>query len=87
MWRVEFDRRAVKDLDRLGAKEKERIRRFIDERLVRAADPRLIGSALSGNLAGLWRYRIGDIRLIVRIVDDRLTVLVVGIGHRSEVYR
>ncbi|MBQ7262142.1 MAG: type II toxin-antitoxin system RelE/ParE family toxin, partial [Synergistaceae bacterium] len=45
------------------------------------------GRALSGPLAGLWRYRVGDHRLICEIQDDVLVILVIDIGHRSKIYR
>lgn len=85
-WRVEFDERALKELKRLGAVEQARVRRFIDEKVL-ANGPRSSGKALSGPLAGLWRYRVGDIRIIARIEDDALVVLVIEVGHRSSIYR
>jgi mRNA interferase RelE/StbE len=50
-------------------------------------DPRQRGKALAANLAGLWRYRVGDYRVICLIEDEQLVVLVVGVSHRSEAYR
>lgn len=87
MWNVEFDRRAVKDLDRLGTADQRRVVHFIDDRLLSGGDPRSLGAALKGKLSGLWRYRVGDIRIIAQIEDDRLVILVVGMGKRSEIYR
>jgi mRNA interferase RelE/StbE len=87
VWSVEFDNRAIKSLERLSKSNRERIRRFIDDRLLRIDDPRTLGIPLSGGLAGLWRYRVGDFRIIAKLIDDRLVVLVVEVGHRSEVYR
>jgi mRNA interferase RelE/StbE len=53
----------------------------------RADDPRSRGKALTGPLTGLWRYRIGDWRVVVDIYDDRLVILALDIEHRSRVYR
>ncbi len=50
-------------------------------------DPRQRGKALTANLSGLWRYRVGDYRVICQIKADHLVVLVVGLSHRSDVYR
>ena len=86
-WRVVLDKRATKELERLGATERERIRDFIDDRLLRSDDPRTLGLALAGSLGGLWRYRVGDYRIIARIDDGVLTILVIAIQHRSQVYR
>jgi len=53
--------------------------------IVECEDPRSTGEPLSANLAGLWKYREGAWRIIVRIEEERLLVL--RIGHRSDVYR
>ncbi len=59
----------------------------MDERLANLDDPRTLGHALTGSRLGeLWRYRVGDYRVVARIEDKLLTVLVVQIGHRREVY-
>lgn len=67
---------------------RRRIRAFLSERVALLDDPRQLGGALQGaHFAGLWRYRVGDYRILVDIRDEIVTVLVVGIGHRGEVYR
>lgn len=50
-------------------------------------DPRSIGKGLTGNLAGLWRYRVGDYRIICDIEDAVLVILVIDVAHRREVYK
>ena len=50
-------------------------------------DPRQRGKGLTENLSGLWRYRVGDYRVICEIQADRLVVLVVRINHRGTVYK
>jgi len=64
-----------------------RIERFMVDRLAIDEDPRRFGHSLQGVLAGLWRYRIGDYRLICRIEDRRRVVLALTVRHRREVYR
>jgi mRNA interferase RelE/StbE len=86
-WRVEFDRAAVRDLHKLGADAEGRILRYLRERIAGSTDPRRIGHPLTGDRKGLWRYRIGDYRVVASIEDNRFVVLVVAIGHRREVYR
>ncbi len=63
------------------------MRRFLDDRLLQRDDPREIGAPLAGEFTGLWRYRVGDIRILARIEDDRFMVLVIAVRHRREVYR
>ena len=58
----------------------------MDQRVAASSDPRLTGKALRGPLGELWRYRIGDYRVICEIKDSDLVVLVVHTGHRSSVY-
>jgi mRNA interferase RelE/StbE len=86
-WRIEFVPAAAKELKKLGKAEAARIIATLETRIATLNDPRSIGSALTGDLGGLWRWRIGDYRIIAKIEDERITILVVRIGHRREVYR
>lgn len=86
-WRVEFDRAAVRDLRKLGSEAERLILRYMREPIAGTKDPRSFGHALTGDLKGLWRYRVGDYRIVAQIEDDRFIVLVVTVGHRREVYR
>jgi mRNA interferase RelE/StbE len=86
-WQVELTNRAQRELERLDRTTQRRIAAFIRERLMTEDNPRRLGGALQGTLAGLWRYRVGDYRLICRIIDERCVVLALSIDHRSTVYR
>jgi mRNA interferase RelE/StbE len=86
-WRVEFDVAAAKELKKLGATGQRRILKYLRERIAGENDPRRLGSALTGEFAGLWRYRIGGYRLLAKIEDGRFVVLIVRVGHRREIYR
>lgn len=86
VWTVEFDDRARRELRKLDSKIQKKILRYLRERLAGSEDPRRFGKPLRRNLAGLWRYRIEDYRLICRFEDDRVVVLVLEIGHRSDIY-
>ncbi|MEE8525573.1 MAG: type II toxin-antitoxin system RelE/ParE family toxin [Thermoanaerobaculia bacterium] len=83
----EWDDRARRELRALDPPIQQGILRFTGGRLATTEDPRQFGKALGGNLGGFWRYRVGDYRLICALEDDRLVVLIVGVGHRSTVYR
>ncbi len=85
-WRVEFDRDAARELRKLGEPARRTILRYLRERIATADDPRRFGKPLTGEFAGLWRYRIGNYRLIVTFKEDRLIVLVLRVAHRREVY-
>ena len=87
VWKIEYDSRVVKDLKKLDRKVQQQILAYFDERIAPSSDPRSFGKALTSSFSGLWRYRIGDYRAICKIEDERLTVLVVRVGHRSKVYK
>jgi mRNA interferase RelE/StbE len=57
------------------------------ERLSKTENPRSIGAPLKGKLAGLWKYRVGDYRLVCHIEDSLLTIVMVSIGHRKFIYK
>lgn len=86
-WLIEFLPQAAKELHKLDRAAAARIIQTLEERIATLDDPRSIGSALVGEHAGYWRWRIGDYRVIARIEDERITILVVRVAHRREVYR
>ena len=87
-WRVEIDSAAERDLDKLDPQMARRILAFLHGRIAPLDDPRSIGEALKGSKLGeLWKYRVGDYRMISSIEDGALRILVVKIGNRREVYR
>jgi mRNA interferase RelE/StbE len=87
-WTIELTEKAKKDLKHLGRPEAKRIVQFLQERLAGAGDARRLGKALIGRrYEQLWRYRVGDYRIICELQDDRLVVLVIEIGHRRDIYR
>ena len=87
-WKVEFDGAAEHDLGKLDPQVARRILSFLFERVSKLDDPRSIGEALKGSkLGNLWKYRVGDYRVISDIQDGALRVLVVRVGNRREVYR
>lgn len=85
-WTVEWDDRARKELRKLDNPLQKRILTYLRERLAVDADQRRFGKALSYDKHGLWRYRIQDVRLVCRIEDDALIVLVLKVGHRKHIY-
>jgi mRNA interferase RelE/StbE len=87
VWRIDIDPRVEKDLRKVDRATGVRILDFLHSRIASLRDPRSVGKALTGRYAGLWRYRIGDYRVICKIEDDRLVVLVLEVGHRREIYR
>ena len=84
LWVCQFDKRAEKELLKLGRPDQERVLRYLKREVTK--DPRAFGKALRREFVGLWRYRVGNIRLICQIKDGEFLVLVVRVGHRKDVY-
>jgi mRNA interferase RelE/StbE len=87
-WRIEFDPAATKELDKLDREVARRLLRFLADRLAPLDNPRSLGEALKGGKFGeLWKYRVGDYRIIADIHDGAVCILVVRVGNRREVYK
>jgi len=87
-WKIEFLPQASKNLEKLDRRVARRITRFLFERVAKSGNPRSVGAALQGPRFGeFWKYRVGDYRLICKIEDARLLILVLRVGHRREIYR
>ncbi|MFB8831879.1 type II toxin-antitoxin system RelE/ParE family toxin [Azotobacter sp. CWF10] len=86
-WTIDYTQTALDQLRKLDKQSARRILDFMDARVAQREDPRSTGKALTGPLGGLWRYRVGDFRVICEIQDGALRVLVVELGNRREVYR
>jgi mRNA interferase RelE/StbE len=86
-WTIKYAETAKKQLTKLDKSVERRIADFMDERIATGENPRNLGKALKGPLGEFWRYRVGDYRILCEIQDELLTVLVLQIGNRREVYR
>ena len=86
-WTVEFSEIAVKQLNKLDKQARIRIFSYLENRVCTAEDPKQEGKALSYQKAPLWCYRVGDYRIIRQIKDETVTVFVLSVDHRKEVYR
>lgn len=87
-WTISYTETARKQLRKLDRSIARKMVDFMDERVAVKADPRSTGVALTGPLLGVyWRYRVGDYRIICDIQDGTLSVLVIEIGHRKDIYR
>lgn len=87
MYRLKIAKSVEKELKKLDKSTVKVIKNWIIKHLVDTDNPRVKGKALTGNLKGIWRYRIGDYRLFAKIEDDTLTIFLIDIGHRRDVYK
>lgn len=86
-WTVRFNDIAVKQLKELDKPIQHKLLNYLDERIENCKNPRHFGEPLKANKSELWRYRVGDYRIICEILDNELIVIALAIGHRREVYR
>lgn len=85
LWKVRTARTFDRSLRRLDRPVQRQVIEYL-EGVGSLDDPRARGHGLTGNLAGLWRYRIGDYRVLAEIHDPELLVIALDVAHRSEIY-
>ena len=85
-YKLEYSKEALKDLKRLDNSVARVIYAWMKKNIEGSENPRVHGKGLSSNQFGQWRYRIGNYRVICKIEDNRVLVLVLTIGHRSKIY-
>jgi mRNA interferase RelE/StbE len=85
-WTIEFGAFAEKQLLILDRPAQKRLLDWLSDRIDGCKNPRHFGEPLRGDLSGLWRYRVGDYRIICEIQDEKLVVLALAIGHRRDIY-
>jgi mRNA interferase RelE/StbE len=86
VWNVEFTATAQKQLKKPDRKWQRIILDYLEDEIATLSDPRSRGKGLVGNKKGIWRYRVGDYRILCRLLDTELVILTVTIGHRKDVY-
>ncbi len=85
-WAYKFEERALKEFKKLDRQAQAQILSYLNERVAGDEDPPRFGKLLKANLAGIWRYRVGDYRILCHIADGQLTVVVVGVENRRNIY-
>ncbi|MCP4473813.1 MAG: type II toxin-antitoxin system RelE/ParE family toxin [Gammaproteobacteria bacterium] len=85
-WTIKVSKTAQKQIKSLDKSSQRRLIEFLRTR-INPSNPRQTGKPLKGKKKDLWRYRIGDYRIICDLQDEEITILVLAIGHRSKVYQ
>ncbi len=86
-WTIRISDVAEKQLRKLDRPVQKRILDWLSDRIEDCKNPRHFGEPLKGGHAGLWRYRVGNYRILCEIQDRKIVVLVLTVGHRREIYR
>ncbi len=87
IYSVEVTEKFEKEFKKLDKYTQKMIKAWIEKNLSNAENPRVFGKGFTADKSGLWRYRIGDYRLICKIIDEKLVILALTIGHRKEIYK
>lgn len=85
-YKVLIAKHALKQLSKLDNLHREMIMNWIKKNLEGCENPRVHGKSLVGDKSGIWRYRVGDYRLLVELKDDEVLIILMEVGHRREVY-
>lgn len=86
IYKVVFTKRALKELKKLDRHTSALILGWVRKNLENCENPRLHGKGLTANRSGEWRYRVGDYRLLAKIDDNKIIILILNVGHRREIY-
>lgn len=85
-WKLDLSDVARAQIKKLDREISKRILGYLKKNVLACDNPRLFGDSLVANMSGLWRYRVGGYRVICKIEDDKLIIMVLKIAHRREVY-
>ena len=85
-YKVSFEKKAIKSLSKIDKRQQNIILAWIETNLVDTNDPKNYGKALKGNLKDYWRYRVGNYRILADINNDEITIIVLNISHRKDIY-
>ena len=84
---VVYSKEAIKSLKKIDKGQRILLYNWIEHNLINIENPRSNGKVLNGNLKDYWRYRVGEYRIIADIQDKNITIVIVNVGHRREVYK
>lgn len=85
-WKIEFTSKADKEMGKLAHQTQKLIRNYLRHNVLNQKHPNHLGKALGANKKGYWRYRVDKFRIICKLEEDKLVVLVVKIAKRDVVY-
>ena len=84
---VKYEKKAVKQIQELDPSVQLLIKTWIEKNLIGTTDPRRHGKGLTGTKNNYWRYRVGDYRILAEIRDAEVVIIVIEVGHRSQIYK
>lgn len=85
-YRVVYEKKAIKSLSKIDKGQQKIILAWVEKNLVDTDDPKKHGKALKGNLKEYWRYRVGTYRILADINNDQITIIILNVSHRKDIY-
>ena len=83
-YEVEYSLTALRQLRKLDRPTALRVLDYLDD-VSLLSDPRSRGKGLVGDRAGIWRYRVGDLRVLCDLRDSEMVICALDVGHRGDV--
>jgi len=87
MSQIEINERALKNLKKLDKSIAKMLFAWIEKHLEKTDNPRVYGKGLAHDKKGIWRYRVGQYRILANSKDDKLVILLIDLGHRKDIYK
>ena len=78
--------KAQKQFSKMDKIQAIQIKKWIEKNLVHCSNPYFQGKSLKGNLSEYWRYRVGNYRILAEIDNQNITIIIISVGHRKEIY-
>lgn len=85
-WQLVLAKEFERSIRKLDKPDIRRIKTYLDQ-VVQLDNPRDRGKALAADKVGLWRYRVGNFRVLVKFEDQQMQIIALDVGHRSTIYR
>lgn len=85
-WCFLIAKQCEKTFSKLDRSIQQRIISHFEKKVLKDVNPRRLGKQLTGQLKDLWRFRVGDYRVLTQIQDEQLIILAIHVGHRRDVY-
>jgi len=86
-WKIKYLKSVQKDMRKIDQKDQTRIREYLESHIAHSDNPRNFGKLLKGSYSEFWRYRVGNYRIVCELDDTSITILVLRVGHRKDIYK
>lgn len=87
IYELRYEEKAVRQIRKLDPATRKLIKSWIEKNLLNTDNPGQHGKGLTGNLSQYWRYRVGDYRILAEIIDTKIVIIIVEVGHRRDIYK